>query len=61
MHAAGILVPPSPHDQLNEQQRTMWSTTRAKIETFLPGFLTEVIPLSEVVAPGEEPSSLNVA
>ncbi|KAI5983797.1 hypothetical protein EDD15DRAFT_2485980, partial [Pisolithus albus] len=41
MNAANILVPPSEH--CNEQQRTFWLATHARLERFLPGFLAEVI------------------
>ncbi|KAJ3741888.1 hypothetical protein DFH05DRAFT_1503047 [Lentinula detonsa] len=48
MNATQILVPPSADDQRNERQRTLWSMTSERMERFLPGFLTEVIPLPEV-------------
>jgi brefeldin A-resistance guanine nucleotide exchange factor 1 len=43
MNAANILVPPSPDDQRDEQQITLWSATHERIERFLPGFLAEVV------------------
>ncbi|KAI6151004.1 hypothetical protein BKA82DRAFT_4328972 [Pisolithus tinctorius] len=49
MNAAGILVPPSEH--CDEQQRTFWSATHARLERFLPGFLAEVIPAPEAAEP----------
>lgn len=47
MNAADILVPSSPEDRRDEQQRTLWSATEARLERFLPGFLAEVIPTPE--------------
>ncbi|KAG6874307.1 hypothetical protein C0995_001532 [Termitomyces sp. Mi166 len=44
MNAAGILVPPSEPDARDERQRTLWTATQERMERFLPGFLTEVIP-----------------
>ncbi|KAI6110037.1 hypothetical protein F5141DRAFT_822489 [Pisolithus sp. B1] len=49
MNAADILVPPS--ERCNEQQRTFWSATHARLERFLPGFLAEVIPPPEAAEP----------
>jgi len=48
MNAAQILVPPSGDDQRNERQRTLWTMTSERMERFLPGFLTEVIPVPEI-------------
>ncbi|CAA7267940.1 unnamed protein product [Cyclocybe aegerita] len=43
MNAVGILVPPgSGQDEL---QKTLWLNTHERMERFLPGFLTDVIPL----------------
>ncbi|KAJ3515961.1 hypothetical protein NLJ89_g1417 [Agrocybe chaxingu] len=43
MNAVGILVPPgSSQDDL---QKTLWLNTHERMERFLPGFLTDVIPL----------------
>lgn len=44
MNAAGILVPPSSDDERDEQQQTLWTATQERMERFLPGFLTDVIP-----------------
>ncbi|KAF8636714.1 hypothetical protein AX17_003517 [Amanita inopinata Kibby_2008] len=46
MHAANILVPPatSGEDTRDERQRTLWAATHERVERFLPGFLSEVIP-----------------
>ncbi|KAL4268665.1 SEC7 domain-containing protein [Pleurotus pulmonarius] len=45
MNAAGLLVPPpSGEEQRTERQRTVWTSTHERMERFLPGFLTEVIP-----------------
>ncbi|KAI6116902.1 hypothetical protein EDD16DRAFT_1693169 [Pisolithus croceorrhizus] len=49
MNAADILVPPS--ERCNEQQRTFWSATHARLERFLPGLLAEVIPPPETAEP----------
>ncbi|KAG8217297.1 hypothetical protein J3R82DRAFT_5392 [Butyriboletus roseoflavus] len=44
MNAASILVPPpAAEDNRDERQRTMWTATHARLERFLPGFLTEVV------------------
>jgi len=48
MNAADILVPPSQEDQREEQQRSLWTATQARLDRFLPGFLTEVIPTPEL-------------
>ncbi|KAG1835732.1 hypothetical protein EV424DRAFT_1524157 [Suillus variegatus] len=48
MNAANILVPPSQEDQRDEHQRTLWTATQARLERFLPGFLTEVIPTPQL-------------
>jgi len=47
MNAADILVPPSQEDQREEQQRSLWTATQARLDRILPGFLTEVIPTPE--------------
>ncbi|KAF7440985.1 GDP/GTP exchange factor for ARF [Pleurotus ostreatus] len=45
MNAAGLLVPPpSEEDQRTERQRTVWTSTHERMERFLPGFLSDVIP-----------------
>ncbi|KAJ4488408.1 hypothetical protein J3R30DRAFT_3435649 [Lentinula aciculospora] len=48
MNATQILVPPSSDDQRTERHRTLWSMTLERMERFLPGFLTEVIPVPEI-------------
>lgn len=48
MNAADILVPPSQEDQREEQQRSLWTATQDRLDRFLPGFLTEVIPAAEL-------------
>ncbi|KDR81436.1 hypothetical protein GALMADRAFT_239340 [Galerina marginata CBS 339.88] len=50
MNAVGILVPPGSDEE--ELQKTLWLNTHERMERFLPGFLTEVIPIpSSTVAP----------
>ncbi|KAF9001938.1 Sec7-like domain is implicated in guanine nucleotide exchange function [Cyathus striatus] len=45
MNAIGILVPPTTGEDLREErQKTLWTATQERMERFLPGFLTEVIP-----------------
>ncbi|KAG7086681.1 hypothetical protein E1B28_002619 [Marasmius oreades] len=44
MHAAQILVPPAPEEMRDPRQRTLWTATSERLERFLPGFLSEVIP-----------------
>ncbi|KAG9226057.1 hypothetical protein CCMSSC00406_0008719 [Pleurotus cornucopiae] len=45
MNAAGLLVPPSlEEDQRTERQRAVWASAHERMERFLPGFLTDVIP-----------------
>ncbi|KAG1879363.1 hypothetical protein C8R48DRAFT_588959 [Suillus tomentosus] len=55
MNAANILVPPSQEDQRDEHQRTLWTATQARLERFLPGFLTEVIPTPQLQLPPPTP------
>ncbi|KAH7914680.1 hypothetical protein BJ138DRAFT_1056469 [Hygrophoropsis aurantiaca] len=59
MNAARILVPPTPSqtDDRDEQQRTLWTATQARLERFLPGFLAEVVPVPSVPPPTAEPKS----
>ncbi|KAN0075361.1 hypothetical protein V8E55_011384 [Tylopilus felleus] len=53
MNAASILVPPpASEDDRDEQQRTMWTATQARLERFLPGFLADV-----VTVPQQRPSA----
>ena len=47
MNAASILVPPPATDDRDEQQRTMWTATQARLERFLPGFLAEVVSVPQ--------------
>jgi brefeldin A-resistance guanine nucleotide exchange factor 1 len=55
MNAASILVPPpGTEDDRDEQQRTLWTATQARLERFLPGFLAEVVPAPQPV-PAAEP------
>lgn len=56
MNAANILVPPSQEDQRDEHQRTLWTATQARLERFLPGFLTEVIPTPQLQLPPSTPA-----
>ncbi|KIK45792.1 hypothetical protein CY34DRAFT_801092 [Suillus luteus UH-Slu-Lm8-n1] len=56
MNAANILVPPSQEDQRDEHQRTLWAATQARLERFLPGFLTEVIPTPQLQLPPSTPA-----
>ncbi|TFK42763.1 Sec7-like domain is implicated in guanine nucleotide exchange function [Crucibulum laeve] len=47
MNAVGILLPPpSGKDDRPPHQRTLWISTQERMERFLPGFLSEVIPAS---------------
>ncbi|KAH9484177.1 hypothetical protein JR316_0003657 [Psilocybe cubensis] len=43
MNAVGILIPPGSGEE--ELQKTLWLNTHERMERFLPGFLTEVIPI----------------
>ncbi|EGN96105.1 hypothetical protein SERLA73DRAFT_112215 [Serpula lacrymans var. lacrymans S7.3] len=61
MNAANILVPPKAEDDRDEQQRTLWTATHARIERFLPGFLAHVIPTPEVLPPVTESNPSEVA
>lgn len=54
MNAAGILVPPTAApaegeegQQQDEVQKTLWTATHDRMERFLPGFLTHIIPAGE--------------
>ncbi|KAL0947345.1 hypothetical protein HGRIS_013462 [Hohenbuehelia grisea] len=54
MNASGLLVPPPPspeEDKRDPRQRTLWTATHERMERFLPGFLSEIIP---VPPPSEE-------
>lgn len=54
MNAASILVPPpAAEDDRNEQQRTMWTATQARLERFLPGFLAEVVTVPQRTPSGD--------
>jgi len=55
MNAANILVPPSADDHRDPRQRTLWTATHERMERFLPGFLTEVIPMP-LVPPEQVPA-----
>ncbi|KIJ60626.1 hypothetical protein HYDPIDRAFT_43160 [Hydnomerulius pinastri MD-312] len=59
MNAASILVPPpAAEDDRDEQQRTLWTATQARLERFLPGFLAEVIPTPQPIpAVGATPTA----
>ncbi|KAF8163113.1 Sec7-like domain is implicated in guanine nucleotide exchange function [Crassisporium funariophilum] len=49
MNAVGILTPPgSTQDDL---QRTLWLNTHERMERFLPGFLTDIIPIPPTATP----------
>ncbi|THV07859.1 Sec7-domain-containing protein [Dendrothele bispora CBS 962.96] len=56
MNSAKILVGPSTPDDRDERQRTLWTATSERMERFLPGFLTEVVPvpLTPEILPGTE-------
>jgi len=43
MNAVGILVPPQSHQ--DDLQKTLWLNTHERMERFLPGFLTDIIPI----------------
>ncbi|KAF8810722.1 Sec7 domain-containing protein [Phlegmacium glaucopus] len=51
MNAVGILVPPESHQ--DDLQKTLWLNTHERMERFLPGFLTDIIPipLSDIAQP----------
>lgn len=59
MNAAGILVPPLPapeegdstQEQRDEVQTTLWTATHERMERFLPGFLTSIIPAAQPLSP----------
>ncbi|TCD65421.1 GDP/GTP exchange factor for ARF, partial [Steccherinum ochraceum] len=56
MSATGSLVPPPPgNDTRDDRQKALWAATHERIERFLPGFLTEILP-----APEPEPSPVPV-
>jgi len=63
INAAGVLRPPSgPREegeaisQIDEEvQRRRWEATKERLESFLPGFLEEVIPTPEPAAAAAEP------
>ncbi|KAG6333981.1 hypothetical protein ID866_5104 [Astraeus odoratus] len=61
MNAAGILVPPAVEDNRDEQQRTFWTATQARLERFLPGFLAEVVRTQEAVPTADDETSPSVA
>lgn len=47
MNATGSLVAPpvnESEDQRDARQKALWAATHERIERFLPGFLTEVLP-----------------
>jgi len=45
MNASNILVPPSsPEDTRTPSQASLWQSTHEKMDSFLPGFLDELIP-----------------
>jgi len=48
MNAAGILVPPAAAGvdgaEQDGVQKTLWTATYERMERFLPGFLTSIIP-----------------
>ncbi|TFK25038.1 Sec7 domain-containing protein [Coprinopsis marcescibilis] len=46
MNAVGILVPPVPEGEpQDELRRTLWTTTHERMERFLPGFLASIVPV----------------
>jgi hypothetical protein len=58
MHAAGMLLPPSTEengDLRNEGQ--LWHITHDKIEQFIPGFIENIVPLSQPAPSSVELSS----
>lgn len=50
MNAVGILIPPGSTDE-TDLQKTLWSNTHERMERFLPGFLTDVIPIPPPAVP----------
>jgi hypothetical protein len=67
MNTSGALCRPSvPHGGKNgeaisqideEEQRRRWEATKERLESFLPGFLDEVIPTREPAVVTAEPPS----
>ncbi|KAI0928873.1 hypothetical protein AcV5_006301 [Taiwanofungus camphoratus] len=56
MNATGLLVPPGEPDVRNEHQKDLWAATHERIERFLPGFLTDVLPPPAPLAPSSQPA-----
>ena len=52
MNSVGILTPPGTEQ--TELQKTLWNNTHERMERFLPGFLTEVIPVPPPPAPEQQ-------
>ncbi len=71
MNTSGALRPPSVSQQGDDEaisrideevQRRRWEATKERLETFLPGFLDEVIPtLEPALATAETLSTLGPA
>jgi len=47
LYASEILIPPCEPDTRDERQKSMWAATQERIDRFIPGFLTEIIPSSQ--------------
>ena len=63
MNATGSLVAPpvnESEDQRDARQKALWAATHERIERFLPGFLTEVLP-PPPPAPAPVPPAVPVA
>ncbi|KAI0080604.1 Sec7-domain-containing protein [Panus rudis PR-1116 ss-1] len=56
MNATNLLVPPpSGEDTRDHRQKALWAATHERIERFLPGFLSEVIPSAGQPEPPSSP------
>ncbi|KZS99157.1 Sec7-domain-containing protein [Sistotremastrum niveocremeum HHB9708] len=53
MYSSGILVPPSSEDSRTKSQRDLWAASQERLERFLPGFLTEIIPEAKPLSSAE--------
>ena len=50
MHASGILLPPPPQgaeDTRDQVEANLWGATHERLDRFLPGFLDDIIVVSD--------------